>query len=274
LHETEAQPAACRVFPFRFVLAVDRVHAAIAHRCVCGTLDRGPRIADDMDRLRARYRFVEEVHSVPESTIVDGSRRLDTRRAIDALIAATTEQDPFAILLAAADALLLAAGPSARRTTRNDTHASDRILARLHHALPPVIAKSDLPVARVLRRNEHPNARAIRADLSRAGLLRSKADPLAEVVRFVRDWIFALEPYRFSSLSAALLAIALAVSEILRGRATHPRVRTRIMLWEGALLARSLVGVVGPEGPLAEVTAELSIVRAQVARFSRIRRGD
>jgi hypothetical protein len=93
-----------------------------------------------------------------------------------------------------------------------------------------------------LSSSPHPERRSLRRDLRRAGLFDPKADPRAEVARFVRDHLFGLRPYHYATIADGLVAVALAARSILENlpRAAHPTVRERIILWEEALTTDAL----------------------------------
>jgi hypothetical protein len=206
---------------------------------------------------------------------------LPSDQALRALVEATEERDPFAMLERACAVLVARCGArrSRRRSggqgaTRSGGCAADAapVRAQILAALPPVIAVDPrLPLARALRGEEHAGERRIRADLRRTGLYQPTADAHAEVGRFLRDWLFALEPYRFPTLAAGLFAAGLAAAEILRDlprRAAHPKVRTRIIQWESALAAGSFAHALRPDGPLSDRVADLEDVRAQLRAWA------
>lgn len=291
VHGQPAQPRPCRVFPYRFVTAAGRMHVSIAHRCVCGTLGRGPALSAQRAEVRRRLAASPFVHAAPERTRIDRGRTEDTAPVVCALAGARGSSDPFALIAEAARRLLdLAPGsrgevePSRRAAVgpardgggpgtageRPRTWPAAACYARLARALPPQVAADPrLPLVAALSGSPHPRAVAIAADQRRAGLFDPGADPRAEVARFVRDQLFGLEPYRFGTLAEGLLALALASARILHElpAEAHPEARRRIMLWESALLAPSLAALLGPAGPLGGVSSTLEGVLAQLRRL-------
>ena len=123
-----------------------------------------------------------------------------------------------------------------------------RLQARLAKRLARSIRSKTL-IGEALSGAPHPGRARILEHLRAVSLHDPSADPREEVGRFVRDHLFGLQLYRFSTLSAGLLALGLAAAAILRdlpADAAHPEARTRILLWEQALTA---IGFLDPASP-------------------------
>lgn len=253
IHERAAYPDACRIFPFVFARFGDDVFASVAHRCVCGTLGGGPNLSKPS--LDAKVRRAGSVFTVPGETVLDASRSVDSAIAVAALIGATDETDPFAILTSAAERL--GAKPRGRSADREEISGS------LCSTVEPW---GDSMVTAALSAAPHPERRSIRADLRRGELFDPKADARAEVGRFVRDHLYGLRPYHYPTLSAGLLAVALAARSILEGlpRAAHPAARERVMLWEEALTTDALPRAMAIDPVAKRITADLDRTAAQI----------
>jgi hypothetical protein len=260
LHARPEQPRPCRTFPITFVAADDaRLHVSVTHRCVCGALDRGPRLADSEAELRARLDPLPAVASLPPTVRLDVARSVDRSRAVAALVEVTASADePWTMLAAAARAL---AG------TREETPLPRMAPARLLAALARRVdrAKEPLLVA-ALEGRPHPARRMIRRDLIGAGLFDPRADATKEAARFVRDHLFGLHPFRAPTLAWGLGALALALARILEAlpAAAHPAVRERILLWEDALSSPEALAVFDPQGPAGVITGAMEALPAAI----------
>lgn len=281
VHATAAHPSSCRIFPYRFVAAPERIHVSVSHRCVCGTLGRGELLSAQRPELRRRLNASRYVHALPESTRVDGLRTVDTERAVAALILAfESAQDPFAILASGIEQLLSVAPIEAIEPSEPRSNGAGKrvrpidppdLYRRLGMAIAP--AEPGQPMAslrRALDGEEHALHGLIVRHQKAGGLYEPGADPVAEVGRFVRDHVFGLQLYRYSTLASGLVALGLAAARILYRlpEEAHPAARERIMLWENVLATRTLVGLLGASGPVARVTRTLESARAQIAALA------
>jgi hypothetical protein len=259
IHDGDSLPNTCFVYPLAFVMTGDRIHASITHRCVCGALDRGERLADQIPLLEKKLRAVRHVPVLPEQTRLDAYTQLLTEQAVEVLVAATDgARDPWSML---ADAVEGLRSSVIEVDVGGDLEAPERIFTRLGAYLDEA---SDLTLACALQRRPHPNHGLIGDSLVRAGLHAVHEDPRREAVRFVRDYLSGLRIYRFTTLADGFLAAALALHAILEGSPDHPLARARIMLWEDALLSPVFRALVGADGPLARVTASIGNVARQI----------
>lgn len=258
IHETDALPSTCRVYPIAFVEHQDRIYTSVTHRCVCGTLDRGPLLAEQMPSLEDKLRASRLLPTLPEVSQVDAYTRVDTSAAVDALLSAADLLDPWEMLLAATRGI---------REQAVEVDVGGELID------PPTMLKtlgdllqdeSDLTLTCALKQRRHPNHALIEESLKRVDLYRPDADVEAEVARFVRDYLGGLRLYRFTTLAGGLYAAVLAVWAILHGAPDHPLVRERIMLWEDALLSPVLRAFLGREGPAAPVTACIASVERHI----------
>lgn len=259
IHATEALPSTCRVYPLAFVEHQGIVHASVTHRCVCGTLDRGALLTDQMPSLKEKLRAARLLPTLPEVSRVDAYTRVETPAAVDALLAAADESDPWEMLRTATRSIR---EQSVEVDVGGELAEPARMLASLGDLLHD---ESDLTLACALKRRRHPNHRLIEQSLKRADLFEPAADPRAEVARFLRDYLGGLRLYRFTTLADGLYAAVLATWAILDGAPDHPRTRERIMLWEDALLSPLLRAMLGRDGPAAAVTASMANVERQLA---------
>ncbi|MCK6551591.1 hypothetical protein L6R52_37510, partial [Myxococcota bacterium] len=117
IHGQDAQPAPCRVFPYRFVAAGDVVHVSVAHRCVCGALDRGALVSAQHADVARRLATMPLVHALPAVTAIDDDTDAPTADVLDALRRATAATGPFEILGGLASDLA-ALAPRRRRAHR------------------------------------------------------------------------------------------------------------------------------------------------------------
>jgi Fe-S-cluster containining protein len=264
IHDTDALPSTCQVYPLAFVMFAGRVHASVTHRCVCGALDRGEPLSAQLDSIARKLSAVKHVPVLPKQTRLDAYTQLATEEAIEVLVAATDgARDPWELLLDAIEGLRACAVEVDVGGALEDP---DAIFGRLGAYLDET---SDLTLACALQGRRHPNGELIEASLLRAGLHRPHEDPRREALRFLRDYLSGLRIYRFTTLAHGLFAAGLALHAILAGDPPHPLARERIMLWEDALLSPVLRALLGADGPLAAVTASIGNVARQVELIRR-----
>ncbi len=259
IHDSEALPSTCFVYPMAFVRSGDRIHASITHRCVCGALDRGDLLSSQLPLLERKLAATKHVPVLPDRTRLDAYTQLPTEEAVEALVSATDgARDPWEMLSEAIDGLRAAA---VEVDVGGDLETSARMLERL---AAHVDSGSELTLAAALLGRPHPNHELIAESLVRSGLYAPGEDPRREAARFVRDYLSGLRIYRFTTLADGFLAVSLALRGILEGGPAHPLARARIMLWEDALLSPVMRALVGADGPLGRVTASLGNVARQV----------
>jgi hypothetical protein len=263
LHGSAAHPSTCRVFPFRFVVAGDRVHASICHRCVCGTLGLGRLLSEQRAEIRARLLSSFGVHAIRDVVRVDQRHVAESEEVVLAAVRASEESDPRRILERLAEELMEHSKIDQARGPAPSLDALCRGLAAELPRHPPDARGSVL--LRALEGSRHHLHTTIERDARACGLFDPHADPRAEVGRFVRDFVFGLQFFRFGTIAEGLLALTLAASRVLHDlpEAAHPRARERIILWEGALASRQMPQLMGSGGPIAAVSSSIaSVARA------------
>lgn len=252
IHGRAAQPAACRVFPLTFVRAGRVVHGAVSHRCGCGALDRGERLADQRRQLRRRMEL-GPVPRLPARTRLDETGHAVGLEVAEALADLTEDHSAPLAQVHAAWAAAVETSP-VRRAPRIT-------LSGLRRRVLPYVDPDDFLLRAALSGRPHPHRAMIHADLRRGRLFRPRASAQAEIGRFVRDHLFGLRPYQHGTLTRGLFALTWAVADLVRLDAPHPEVRSRIMLWEDAFVSPGLRAVLGPRGPLADALADAGAAR-------------
>jgi hypothetical protein len=244
----------------RFVSALGRVHASAGHRCLCGADGDGELLSHQMSDLEARCRRPPLIPLVPDRSLLDPTRELSSARAIEVLVESSSARDPFAILGSAIAGLDRS---GARRKKKSLSRAA--LFASCRRRLSEIGAE-DTSLGRALSGRPHPRRAMLRADARRVGLYRPQADPRAEVTRFVRDFVFGLQVYRFPSIGSALLTLAVAASAILHRlpKDAHPRAVERALLWEQALMDRMTASFFGADGLIGDSARDLGAIRRQI----------
>jgi len=260
IHGRAAQPAACRVFPMTFVRAGRVVHGAVSHRCGCGALDHGTPLARNRRKLRRRMELgpVPRLRARTELDDVGRTVGLEAAEALGDVTEAHT--DPVSMLRAAWEAVVRSA-PRGRGRRLG--------LSGLARRSRPYVDPDDRLLRAAVSGAPHPHRRMILDDLKRGGLHRARADARAEIGRFVRDHLFGLRPYQHATLTRGLFAITWATVDLLSTPdASHPEVRSRIMLWEDAFVSPGLRALLGPKGPFADDLADAGAGRRWAERLA------
>jgi Fe-S-cluster containining protein len=258
IHGSDALPSTCRVYPLAFVSTGRRVHASVTHRCVCGALDRGPRLSAQMASLRSKLDASRFLPVIARSTRVDAYTRIGSPAAVDALTGATADWRDSAW-----ETLLCAIRAVRDQIVEVDVGAEPLAPAAIFSAIAERVHGEELTVAHALARRSHPNRAAILDSLRRADLSRPNEPPHEEAARLARDYLSGLRIYRFSTLAAGFLALGLALACV-TSAPEQPTAREQAMLWEDALLSPGLRALLGPEGPIAAITASVAGVERQI----------
>jgi len=256
LHGRAAHPPACQTFPLAFVRLGVRVLATITHRCGCGALDRGPKLASRTRALAAKMRQ-GPVPRVPPRLRLDDAR-FGGLAVPERWVAITREGGPAVEMIDRAfDAVGGEAGPAP------EALGLDALRARLQDGLGD---DEDPVLQAAVAGGLHPLAESHRRDLAASTLVGGPGDVDGELDRFVRDHLFGLRPLHHGTLARGLFALALALADLRdRRQQGHRELRIALMMWEDAFAAPGWRGLMGPEGPLAEDLADAGRARRWAA---------
>ena len=154
IHETEAHPATCKIFPLSFVQHKDEVFASVTHRCVCGAFDRGPPLEQQRAQLQQKLRFAKTIPVLPQRTRVDDLADLPTEAVVLRLCEVARAEPSAERMLRRAVLSLLSILPARYRRSEAVPLPAWTVLERLRAA---PYDETDLALKAALLGRPHPN---------------------------------------------------------------------------------------------------------------------